>query len=257
MKRFTRFWHSEDERDFRPAVPTGVRLYAIGDIHGRDDLFADLLHRIERDRATRKRARHVLVFLGDFIDRGPASAQVIERLIGLCNGPTRTACIMGNHEEVLLRILDGDDAIVGDWLRFGGDRCMDSYGLDGAALATLGAHEAGAAIRAAIPAAHRIFLQGLADSFQAGDYLFVHAGIRPGVPLAEQSRRDLRWIRAPFLDHSDRHEYVVVHGHTISEAIVETPGRIGIDTGAYCSGVLTALAFEGDRRWAIQTVADK
>lgn len=257
MKRFTHFWHSADEQDFLPAVPPGVRLYAVGDIHGRDDLLADLLQRIDRDRASRRRARHILVFLGDLIDRGPASAQVIERLIRLSHGPTRMACIMGNHEEVLLRILDGDDAIVGDWLRFGGDRCMVSYGIDGAALARLSANEAGAAIRAAIPASHRAFLEGLADSFQAGDYLFVHAGIRPGVPLVEQSRRDLRWIRAAFLDHPGRHEYVVVHGHTISETLVETPGRIGIDTGAYCSGVLTAMAFEGRQRWAIQTVADK
>ena len=257
MKRFARFWHSEDERDFRPSVPPGVRLYAIGDIHGRDDLLADLLRQIDRDRATRRRARTVLIFLGDLIDRGPASAQVIDRLIGLSRGPSRIVCVMGNHEEVLLRILDGDDAIVGDWLRFGGDRCMDSYGIDGTALASLGAHEAGVAIRAAIPAAHRSFLQDQADSFQVGDYLFVHAGIRPGVPLAEQSRRDLRWIRGPFLDHADRHEYVVVHGHTISEAVVETPARIGLDTGAYCSGVLTAMAFEGSDRWAIQTGGDK
>ncbi len=243
---------SHDEGNFQPSVPDGIRIYAIGDVHGRDDLLAVLLDTIEADRAARRNAKTILVFLGDLIDRGPSSAQVVERLLDRRRADARTVFVMGNHEEVLRNILDGDDSVIADWLRFGGDRCMESYGVEAAGLSAMSASDAGRVIRCAIPPSHRQFLESQADSFQAGDYLFVHAGIRPGIPLDQQSRQDLRWIRAPFLDHEGRHEFVVVHGHTISDSVVDTPARIGLDTGAYSSNVLTAMGFEGTARWVLQ-----
>ena len=236
-----------------PSVPDGYRIYAVGDVHGCDGLLAEILDRIETDAAARPPASTIIIFLGDLIDRGPDSAAVVERLCNHAPSNVRLVFLAGNHEEVLLRILDGDDQLVGDWLRFGGAECMLSYGVDPKRLKRLSSAQAVAAIRAAIPAHHVTFLEGFNDTFRAGDYLFVHAGIRPGLPLAEQSQADLRWIREPFLKDMSDHGFVVVHGHTISQGVVEQANRIGIDTGAYRSGVLTALVLEGSERWLLQT----
>lgn len=241
-----------DKRE-EPTVPAGHRIYAVGDVHGRDDLLADLLAQIEDDIARRPPASNIIVFLGDLIDRGPGSASVVERLRKYRPNGVRLIFLAGNHEEVLLRILDGDDQIITDWLRFGGAECMQSYGLDPKRLRRMASARTGAAIRAAVPPAHVEFLRGFDDTFRAGDYLFVHAGIRPGLPIAEQSQVDLRWIREPFLKDSTDHGFLVVHGHTISEGVEEGVNRIGIDTGAYHSGVLTAMAAEGRDRWFLQT----
>lgn len=235
-----------------PAVPDGHRVYAIGDVHGQDHLLADLLAQIDRDIAARPGPAMTIVFLGDLIDRGPSSAEVIERLRTFRPARLRTIFLIGNHEEVLLRILGGNGDLIGDWLSFGGKECVQSYGLDASTIAELEPDEAVASIRSAIPASHRGFLASFADTFCAGDYLFVHAGIRPGVALAEQSQADLRWIREPFLDHPGRHDTMVVHGHTITRQVDEREGRIGIDTGAYKHGVLTALVLEGARRHILQ-----
>ena len=235
-----------------PAIPDGHRVYAIGDVHGQDHLLGDLLAQIEADIAERPGAEMMIVFLGDLIDRGPKSADVIERVRTYRPIGVRTEFLMGNHEEVLLRILEGESGLVADWLRFGGAECVRSYGLSASSLAELAPTEAIEMLRSAIPAAHQAFLASFADTLRAGDYLFVHAGIRPGVALAEQAQIDLRWIREPFLDHPARHDVMVVHGHTITEQVSEGAGRIGIDTGAYKHGVLTALVLEGDRRRLIQ-----
>jgi serine/threonine protein phosphatase 1 len=241
----------------RPAaIPRGYRVYAIGDIHGRDDLLADLLAKIEADRAERAERNIVLIFLGDLIDRGPASAEVIERLRTYAPAATRLVFLAGNHEEVLLRLLDGQSELLGDWLRFGGAECLRSYGVEPRSLARMSPREAVKAIRAAVPGAHREFLSGFADTFRIGGYLFVHAGIRPGLPLASQTQSDLRWIRQTFLDDRSDHGFVVIHGHTISERVDEQTNRIGVDTGAYHSGVLTAIALEGTERWYLQTGAE-
>lgn len=237
-----------------PAIPAGHRVYAIGDIHGQDDLLADLLTQIERDRADRPGAQVTIVLLGDLIDRGPRSAEVVERLRTYRPAGVRFEYLTGNHEEVLLRILGGEGDLVGDWLSFGGAECALSYGLDESHLADLPPGEAVEALRSAIPASHQAFMESFSDTFRAGDYLFVHAGIRPGIALAEQAQADLRWIRDPFLDHGRRHELMVVHGHTISPQVDERPGRIGIDTGAYKHGVLTALVLEGSQRRVLQAV---
>jgi serine/threonine protein phosphatase 1 len=238
----------------RPRGKDGCRAYAIGDIHGRLDLLDLLIERIEADIAARDPARTFIVFLGDLVDRGPDSAGVVERLRTYRPpGDGRLIVLGGNHEEVLLRILAGERNILPSWLKFGGAECARSYGIDPEALACL---EEGAAIdivRGKIPRAHREFLETFGDTFRFGDYLFVHAGIRPGVDIEEQNVSDLRWIREPFLTDAKEHGFVVVHGHTIVQRVEERPNRIAIDTGAYRSGVLTALAIEGDRRWFIDT----
>lgn len=236
-----------------PAVPDGHRVYAVGDVHGRDDLLADLLGQIERDVAARPVREVVIVFLGDLIDRGAGSAAVVERLRTYRAAGIRTEYLTGNHEEVLLRILDGDGSLVADWLRFGGAQCARSYGLSASRLAKMTQGDAVEALQSAIPVEHQAFLASFADTFRAGDYLFVHAGIRPGIALAEQAQADLRWIREPFLDHPSRHELMVIHGHTISPKVQECEGRIGIDTGAYKHGVLTALVLQGTDRRLLQS----
>ena len=231
-----------------PRTPRGYRAYAVGDVHGRLDLLEDMLARIENDLGESKPKRAILLFLGDLIDRGPASCQVIERLQTYRHPQLRTVFLMGNHEEVLLRLLAGERGILDSWLRFGGTECLASYGVDAAAFKSMSEREALAAVKQAIPEAHRKFIADFADTVRFGDYLFVHAGIRPAVDISMQSQADLRWIRQPFLDDERNHGFVVVHGHTISEQAVERPNRIGIDTGAYRTGVLTALMLEGNNR---------
>ena len=238
-----------------PSIPPGYRVYAVGDVHGRADLVDELLERIEVDRAGRGPAKTVLVFLGDLIDRGPASAEVIERLRTYAPNRARLVFLMGNHEEVLLRLLRGESEYLRDWLRFGGAECAKSYGLEPSALKRLAPERAVQVLRDKIPASHRRFLESFVDTFRLGGYLFVHAGIRPGVQLAEQSQTDLRWIRDPFLEDQCDHGFVVVHGHTIAEEIQVRNNRIGLDTGAYHSGVLTALGLDRDQRWFLQTIA--
>ena len=238
-----------------PALPPGYRLYAVGDVHGRDDLLAELLAQIEADSAERGRAKLVVVFLGDLIDRGPSSREVVERLRTYSPARVRPVFLAGNHEEVLLKILDGEARLIADWLRFGGAECLASYGVDAAALRRLPSGQALETVRKAVPAPHAEFLRGFDDTFRAGDYLFVHAGIRPGIPLEQQARSDLRWIREPFLKDGSEHGFTVIHGHTISEQVEERANRIGIDTGAYRSGVLTALGLEGQERWYLQARA--
>lgn len=238
-----------------PRGKEGARAYAVGDIHGRLDLLNDLLTRIENDIAARPQRRTFVAFLGDLIDRGPESAGVVERLRTWRPAGVRTIFLAGNHEEVLLRMLEGDKGILASWLKFGGAECARSYGLDPEILATIAEEEALRKVQAAVPRTHRDFLSTFADTFRFGDYLFVHAGLRPGVGIEEQDRFDLRWIREPFLSDGREHGCVVVHGHTIVEEVQERPNRIGIDTGAYHSGILTAIGIEDERRWFLSTGA--
>ncbi|MCY7339089.1 MAG: metallophosphoesterase [Sphingomonas bacterium] len=237
----------------RPSVPDGHRVYAVGDVHGRDDLLDELLELIEADNGRRGAATSRMVFLGDLIDRGPGSAAVIERLRTYPTEPIAPLFLLGNHEEVLLRILNGEVDLIESWLRFGGAECLRSYGVDPARLRDTDRRRVMDLIRDAIPAEHATFLGEFADTLRIGEYLFVHAGIRPGVALNDQLQSDLRWIRAPFLDAVDDHGFVVVHGHTISHRVDERDNRIGLDTGAYRSGVLTAMGVEGSGRWYLQT----
>ena len=237
----------------QPAGPTGHRAYVVGDVHGRLDLLDQLLAKIEAEIDERRPRECVLVFVGDLIDRGPSSAQVIERLRTYRRPGVRSMFLLGNHEEVLLRILGGEGALVAKWLRFGGKDCLRSYGADPSAFKRLSGGEAAEAVRAVIPVDHVAFLNSFADTFRFGDYLFVHAGIRPGIALDDQRQSDLRWIRELFLLDDSDHGFVVVHGHTIGPAVDERANRIGIDTGAYATGNLTALAIEEGERWYLDT----
>ena len=237
-----------------PHGAPGARAYAIGDVHGRLELLDQLLDSIEEDRgAAGDGGQCYVIFLGDYIDRGPDSAGVIDRLRGYRPEGVTPILLGGNHEDVLLRLLKGERGLLSGWLKFGGGECARSYGLDPAALAGIDERVALSRLRDAVPKAHQRFLADCADTFRFGDYLFVHAGIRPGLPLAEQDIADLRWIRAPFLDDRQEHGFVVVHGHTVVPEVEELPNRIAIDTGAYRSGVLTALCIDGSRRWLLQT----
>jgi serine/threonine protein phosphatase 1 len=234
----------------------GARAYAVGDIHGRLDLLDLLLARIHADMAARRPRRTFIIFLGDLVDRGPDSAGVVERLRTYRPEGARTIFLAGNHEEVLLRMLSGEQGILPSWLKFGGLECARSYGIDPAGLKRLDEEAALQLLRAKIPSAHREFLESFADTFRFGDYLFVHAGIRPGVAIEQQAPFDLRWIREPFLTDSKHHGVMVVHGHTIVERVEERPNRIAIDTGAYHSGQLTALAVEDEQRWYLSSAEE-
>jgi serine/threonine protein phosphatase 1 len=232
----------------------GWRAYVIGDVHGCLDLFDKLIADIAEDHAMREPAKGLIVVLGDLIDRGPDSAGVLKRLREFDLPGFRLVGLAGNHEEILLKILSGDPTEVPGWLRFGGAETLLSYGADPKALAAISTDAAQRRIAETIPPQDRHYLEQLADSMRFGDYFLVHAGIRPGVPPEQQSLRDLRWIREPFLTDTRDHGMVVVHGHTISEAVEAVGSRIGVDTGAYATGRLTALAIENERRWLIDTV---
>lgn len=236
-----------------PKGARGYRAYVVGDVHGRLDLLDQLLAQIEQDWTERPVRKILLVFLGDLIDRGPQSAQVVERLRTFAAPNVQAVFLLGNHEEVMLRILEGDASVIPSWLRFGGAECLASYGADPRKIARSSEDEAVELVRAAVPREHVEFLRSFGDTCRFGDYLFVHAGIRPGVSIDEQQQSDLRWIREPFLRDETDHGCVVVHGHTIIPRVEERVNRIGIDTGAYRTGVLTALAIEGAERRYLDT----
>ncbi|GAB6041429.1 metallophosphoesterase [Endothiovibrio diazotrophicus] len=243
-----------------PSLPVGVRVYAIGDVHGRDDLLGVLHRRIAEDLARSPAAGEVvLIHLGDYVDRGPASRAVLERLLGpLPAGITATVHLIGNHEELLLAFLD-DPGVGRAWLQLGGDATLADYGVPltpdvppAARFAALSR-----ALGEAMPATHRALLQSLVLHHRIGDYLFVHAGILPGRSLERQRREELLWIRDEFIHSRADHGVMVVHGHHIVPAPEEHPNRIAIDTGAYHSGVLTALVLEGSaRRYLSSTLGD-
>ena len=236
-----------------PRGKEGARAYAVGDIHGRLDLLEGILQRIEQDIASRPSRRNFIIFLGDLIDRGPDSAGVVERLRTYRHPDARMIFLGGNHEEVMLRLLAGEKDILSSWLKFGGAECAQSYGLEPDSLRLLDEEAALQLLRAKVPAEHIEFLSSFSDTFRFGDYLFVHAGIRPGIGLEDQDLHDLRWIRDPFLSDAKEHGFVVVHGHTIVDRVEERPNRIAIDTGAYHSGVLTAVCIEDEKRWFLAT----
>lgn len=232
--------------------PPGCRAYAIGDVHGRLDLLVELLGRIEEDNRRRPPARTWLVFLGDLVDRGPDSRGVVDLLANHPPSFARNVFLKGNHEEFFLGVLGGDDSGVQHWLAYGGTECAESYGLSSGWMLNSTPTGIMERLKEQVPATHVRFLEEMHDSFRFGDYLFVHAGIRPGVELDRQSSKDLRWIREGFLDDQTDHGVVVVHGHTIVERPEQHSNRIAIDTGAYRYGTLTALGLEGADRWFLE-----
>lgn len=236
-----------------PRVPDDVRAYAIGDIHGRDDLFVDLLAQIDADHRARAPKRRVIVLLGDLVDRGPESAQVVGRAMALAHSGEEVRILKGNHEELFLLACHGDREALRVFGRVGGRETALSYGIAEAEYLNADFDELAELLRRRVPPQHLDFLSATEKMVVLGDYAFVHAGIQPGVPLDQQRGSDLRWIRTEFLNHRGAHSHFIVHGHTITEAVDEQPNRLGIDTGAYDSGRLTAVALEGDQRWFLAT----
>jgi serine/threonine protein phosphatase 1 len=228
-----------------PRVPEGVRIYAVGDIHGRADLLDGLLSRIDADLARAPVSRSVEIFVGDYVDRGPDSRQVIERLIARQRSHP-VICLKGNHESFLAQFTN-NPAILDDWQRVGGLETLMSYGLAPSINADAATQTAlAAALEQAMPQSHRQFLGELKSSFTCGDFYFVHAGVRPGVPLSDQREQDLLWIRNEFLHCEDDFGKIVVHGHTPVPHIDIRPNRINIDTGAYATGKLSCLVLQDE-----------
>lgn len=231
-------------RDRRiPRVPEGIRIYAVGDVHGRADLLATVLTRIEIDTARNPVARPITVFLGDYIDRGPASKEVLDLLVAW-RSVREAAFLKGNHEDLLLRFLKSP-LVLGDWRYCGGLETLMAYGLKPSMNPT--PYEQALLARDlanALPETHRAFLQSLELLFVCGDFLFVHAGVRPLVPIEQQTEDDLLWIRDDFLHWEKAFDKMVVHGHTpVPEPDIRA-NRINIDTGAFATGRLTCMVFE-------------
>ncbi|WP_343207535.1 metallophosphoesterase family protein [Blastomonas sp. AAP53] len=235
-------------------LPDGMRVYAIGDIHGRRDLLDQLLDQIMADDRARGPADTHIVFLGDLMDRGPDSAGVIDRAIELSETLGQNAhFLMGNHEEVYLAAVSGDEKLVRFFCKIGGRETILSYDIEPAEYNALTMEELTARLPTLLPQAHLDFVRRFEDRIVIGDYAFVHAGVRPGTSIENQKPKDLRWIREDFLIDDTPHDKLIVHGHTITDDVEECTNRIGIDTGAYMSGMLTALALEGRDRWYLKT----
>ncbi|WP_343347895.1 metallophosphoesterase family protein [Sphingomicrobium sp. XHP0239] len=232
--------HTSSTPDPTPALKPGKRVYAIGDVHGCDKELKRLLKRIAKDLDGYE-GKSTIVFLGDYIDRGPDSAGVVERLLSDDLPGDRQIFLKGNHEAAMLEALEGKAL---GWLAYGGIQTLESYGVDKKAL--FNTPSVKKLISRHVPDAHLDFFRTLKTSKKIGRYLFVHAGIRPGVPLEDQKERDLIWIRDDFLSSKKDHGLIVVHGHTVSEEPQKKKNRIGLDTGCYASGTLTAARLEGD-----------
>jgi serine/threonine protein phosphatase 1 len=236
-----------------PAVPDGTRYYAVGDIHGRLDLYEALIAAIEAEIAATPGLDHRVVLLGDLVDRGPDSAAVVERTQRWQQ--TRNVRVLaGNHEEMFLAAFDKPEALR-HFLKHGGRETVLSYGMTQRQLTTLPLEEIFERLPQFVPQSVRDYITGFEPMIRAGDYVFVHAGVDPARPLNEQKRSDLLWIRERFLSHEGPLEKVVIHGHTIFDRVMDCGNRIGIDTGAFRSGVLTALVLEGDQRRILQARA--
>jgi len=239
-----------------PATPEGVVVYAIGDIHGRADLLEPLVKAIWADRKPGREI--VVVFLGDYIDRGPSSPEVLDMLLQLEETPGVTwHFLRGNHEQAMIDFLDDPVEAGPSWGAFGGRETLESYSVE----APYGSDArlwrvARDALEARIPDAHVAFLRRLPTRVELGDYFFVHAGARPGVALERQHDLDLMRIRDQFLNHDRSFEKVIVHGHSITTDVHADHRRIGVDTGAYASGVLTAIKLDGEERSLLQTEPD-
>ncbi len=236
-----------------PSVPHQCRIYAVGDIHGRDDLLVEVRRLIVEDAGTADGCERVVVYLGDYIDRGPKSFEVIERLIDEPLPGFRQVFLKGNHEDLMLAFLEGPPDPV--WLYNGGVATLESYGvrLDWFLPDERALEAARQELQQAVPPQHRQFLENLHVRHEEGDYVFVHAGVRPGVPLARQDQRDMMWIRGPFLTSKADFGKRVVHGHTIVPEPEVRHNRIGIDTGAVRSGRLTCLVLQGASVRFLQT----
>ena len=242
-----------------PRVPAGTVVWAIGDIHGRHDLLRPLVEAIRADMRATDAQKKVVIFLGDYVDRGPDSREVIRYLAALPAGDgVEWRFLKGNHEETMVKFLD--DPMVGtQWCEYGGEATLRAYGLRPPDMK----HRAEAWRRLSTDLDHKLgaderaFLANLELQVSIGDYFFAHAGARPGLPLDRQSAGDLLWIRSSFLRSDVEFEKVVVHGHTPAAEVHADRRRIGIDTRAYESGMLTALKLQGGERRILQAIAPR
>jgi len=245
-----KWWGTREEAKASPTVEfrPDTRIYAIGDIHGCADLLEQLHRAIRSDLQDRPCDQSIEVYVGDYVDRGPRSSEVIEHLsvsTPLCG---RRICLMGNHEQMLVDFLKSPE-VLSSWMSLGGMETLQSYGVRvrlGSARREFKAIQA--ELQHRLPEPHQKFLRELPLSFRFGSYLFVHAGVRPGVALEQQKADDLLWIRDGFLDSTKDFGAIVVHGHTPGEAPVILPNRVCIDTGAYATGKLTCMVLEGNER---------
>jgi serine/threonine protein phosphatase 1 len=241
----------------KASVPEGQRIYAIGDIHGRADLLAQLDRKIGEDAATAPPGtKKTIVYLGDYVDRGLDSKGVIDRFLTAPLEDFESIHLKGNHEDILLGFLE-DISIGPGWFDIGGDATVLSYGVRiPAGLSSAQRFEhVWKELRTRIPPTHLSFLSNLQLMHQSGDYVFVHAGIKPGVPLEKQESNDLMWIRDEFLDSRQDHGKVVVHGHKPTKQPDIQNHRIGIDTGAFATNVLTCIVLEGETQRFLSTAA--
>lgn len=240
-------WNKLSLRPNKPParVPEGIRIYAVGDVHGCADLLDQAFARIDADLGSHPKSDVIEVFLGDYVDRGPNSREVIDLLISR-GRDHRTVCLSGNHETYVTRFLK-NPAVFDEWIEYGGLTTLKSYGLSAPMRPEPGERdELSLIFDWRLPTAHRRFFDNLKLSFTCGDFLFVHAGVRPGVPLPNQCVNDLLWIRQDFLFHEGDFGKVIVHGHTPVRAPDIRPNRINIDTGAYATGQLTCLLLQAD-----------
>lgn len=236
-----------DRRHFLAKVPDGTRVYAIGDIHGRPDLLAQVLDKIDAHSTAYPIHVPIEVFLGDYVDRGPQSRAVVDMIMRRVAENPNVIALMGNHEDVFVRAVK-DIGTFSDWMQYGGRETLLSYGI--AVPIRAGPRDFERAmllVNETIPRDHVEFLENLPLIYNSGDYTFVHAGLRPGVPLNKQRRQDMLWIRHEFLSYKDFFPVKVVHGHTLVRRPEILENRIGIDTGAFITGQLTCLVLEGFR----------
>lgn len=238
----------------RPRVPPGTRAYAIGDIHGRLDLLLRLHDMIRCDADTSGASRHIVVYLGDYVDRGPDSYGVIETLRTRPLDGFEHVFLKGNHEDLMLRFM-ADGGMARSWLGNGGGSTLKSYGIStlGILLGQSGLQRMSAKLDSGLPDDHRAFYRDLRLHHVEGDYLFVHAGLRPSIALADQTEEDLMWIRQEFLNADDDFGKMVIHGHSITDRPDIKANRIGIDTGAFRSNRLTCLVLDGATRRFLDT----
>jgi serine/threonine protein phosphatase 1 len=236
----------------QPRLPEGVRVYAFGDIHGRADLLKQMFTEIDADVARSPVSRPIEVYLGDYVDRGPYSSHTLDLLAE--RGQDREAVFLkGNHEAYFLEVLR-DPNKVDSWRQFGGLQTLMSYGVQPSLNPDAAERiELIRRLNEVVPARHLSFLRALKPTFVCGDFFFVHAGVRPGIPLSEQQESDLLWIRNDFLDSEADFGKFVVHGHTPVREPDVRPNRVNIDTGAYATGNLTLLRIEGSSMLASDT----
>ncbi len=240
-----------------PFGPDGKRCYVVGDVHGRLDLIKGLFAKIEQDNASKAEAETIIVMLGDLIDRGPDSKGVLDFLMKSPPKFAKLINLSGNHEDALLQGLDGNMDILRMWIERGGMQCLQSYGVPPHFIAGQPEEYIHKVIQQAIPQSHVEYMRAFFNSARFGDYIFVHAGMRPGVTLEDQKTSDLKWIRKAFIESDADFGGVVVHGHTVVKDVEIKENRINLDTGAHRSGLLSALVIEGEMREILSVSGEK